>query len=174
MKNQQRGAISLEMIIVIALLIVLFGWAVSRSDMMQSRAGTLTSASNIVTLGQNVRSLLKDSTGYGASGTDLVPALITNNGVPKNITIAGGTALVNDYGGPITIVSTGSGFIATDTSLPPDICIQDAMKVSKSGTYTSISINGGAATGGEITSAMAGASCTLAGQSNSISYTSAS
>jgi hypothetical protein len=173
MKNTQRGAISLEMIIVIALLIVLFGWAVSRSDMMQSRAGTLTSASNIVTLGQNVRSLLKDSTGYGAAGTDLVPNLITNNGVPKNITI-NGAALINDYGGAITIVSAGSGFIATDNALPPDICIQDAMKVSKSGTFNAIAINGGAPMSGEITSAMAGASCTLSGQSNSITYTSAS
>lgn len=173
MKTNQRGAISLEMMIAVGLIIVLFGWAVSRSDMMQSRAGTLIGASNVVTLGENVRGLLKTGSGYGASGTSLVADLIASKGVPKNITISGST-IINDYNGTMTIASTGAGFTITDPNLPSDICIQEATKVSKTATFTTTAVNGNAAITGEVPRATATTQCNQAGNANSITFASAS
>lgn len=173
MKKKQGGAISLEMMIAVGLIIVLFGWAVSRSDMMQSRTATLTGASNMVTIGENVRSLLKTGTGYGTSGTSLVADLIASKGVPKNITISAGT-LVNDFNGTITIVSTGTGYTVTDPNLPADVCIQEVMKVSQSATYTSTAINGNAAVTGAVPRATATTQCNQTGSANSVAFTSAS
>lgn len=173
MKKKQSGAISLEMMIAVGLIIVLFGWAVSRSEMMQSRTGTLTGASNMVTLGENVRSLLKTGTGYGTSGTSLVTNLIASKGVPKNITISGGT-MVNDYGGTITIVSTGAGFAVTDPNLPTDICIQEAIKVSKSATFTTTAINGNTAITGEVPNSTATTQCNQSGNANTLVFASVS
>ena len=173
MKKKQLGVIGIEMIMVIVILLILVGWATARSDMMKSRTGTLTEASSVITIVENTRALTKSSSGYGASGTDLVPTLIQNTGVPKNLSVIS-SVIYNQFNGAITVVSTGTGFNVTDRSLPQDVCTQAAVSISRSNSVDTISINGSAAVTGEITAAIATSECNLAGKSNVIVFTSLS
>lgn len=165
----QRGALSLEMLLVLMIVLLLLGWALSRGAMMQSRAGTLTEGTNSVALIENVRGLLKSAGAYGAAGADLVPSLVTAAGVPGDMTIAA-NKIYNSYGGDVTIVSTGAGFAVTSPKLPPDVCMQAAMKVSGSIPGVSTAINGGASASGAVASATAAAACNQAGNANSVVF----
>lgn len=165
----QRGALSLEMLLVLMIVLLLLGWALSRGTMMQSRAGTLTEGTNSVAIIENVRGLLKSSGSYGANGSDLVPSLITAAGVPGDMTVSA-NKIYNTYGGEVAIVSSGAGFSVTTQKLPPDVCMQAAMKVSGSIPGVSTSINGGAASTGAVASAAAAAACNQAGNANTVAF----
>ncbi|HCE9846023.1 TPA: pilus assembly protein PilX, partial [Pseudomonas aeruginosa] len=70
------------------------------------------------------------SSGYGSSGTNLIPSLIAINGVPKNMSVSSGV-VYNVYGGSVTVSSTGMGFSITTSKLPKDACITLGTKIAK-------------------------------------------
>jgi hypothetical protein len=167
--RKQQGALSLEMLLVLVIVLAILGWALSRGTMMQSRSSTLSEATNDIVLMENVRGLLKSAGSYGAAGTDLVPALITAAGVPTDMTISS-NQIYNASGGQVTIVSTGAGFTLTTALLAPDVCMQTAIKVSGSVTGVSTVINGGSAISGAVSSAQASSGCNQVGNANSIAF----
>ncbi|WP_350337589.1 type 4 pilus major pilin [Pseudomonas aeruginosa] len=110
---------------------------------------------------------LKTSSGYGSSGTNLIPSLIAINGVPKNMSVSSGV-VYNVYGGSVTVSSTGMGFSITTSKLPQDACITLATKIAKN-TFEQTKINSGSAITGEVTTAAATQACSS--DSNSITWT---
>ncbi len=70
---------------------------------------------NISVIAANARAL-KTSSGYGSSGTNLIPSLIAINGVPKNMSVSSGV-VYNVYGGSVTVSST-----AWASRSPPASC----------------------------------------------------
>lgn len=169
-RQKQRGFLSIEAIIVIVVVLALLGLGASKFDMLGSNADATEELSNVQSLFANTKSL-KTSTGYGATGADLVPALIATKSVPKNMTISSG-ALYNLHNGTVTVVSNGTTFTLSENSIPAEACIKLATKISRAGTFASTKINSNTATTGEVSSAVAAAQCT--GATNTVAWTSAS
>lgn len=167
-RKSQKGATIIEIVVFIAIGLIILGVAAAliAKGMSSSDIGTDTSDLNqLVINAKDVR----DVSGYGAAGTDLVPSMSAAKGIPSNMTITAGKPY-NQWNGLITIVSTGLGFTLTSPNIPMDACIKEATKLSRPGTL-STSINGGAAVVGQITNVQATAQCTSA-TANTLSFTS--
>ncbi|CAD7741178.1 hypothetical protein LMG31884_47380 (plasmid) [Xanthomonas hydrangeae] len=110
---------------------------------------------------------LQSVNGYGASGTNLVPALISADLVPGDMTVSG-TTLTNRFGGTVTVTSTGLGYTVTDPSLPASACMSLARQISQIGGLTT-KIGSGAAATGAVDTATAQAQCS--GSANTVAFT---
>ncbi|MCX2694507.1 type 4 pilus major pilin [Pseudomonas sp. DCB_CB] len=168
-KKNQVGAMSaIEMALIIAVGVVALYAAVAYGPKLWASSDNSRELENISSLVTNVRNL-KTVSGYGASGTNLVPQLITAGAVPGPMTISG-TTIINTWGGVVTIVSTGYGFTVTAPSIPATGCIFLATKFAATGSVTT-KINSGTAVSGEVTSAAATTGCN--GATNTIVWSSA-
>lgn len=171
LKRKQGGFTALELIVVLLVGLGIYAMSSGKLDMLFSGASIADEVSNIHTLLVNTKGL-KTQSGYGASGTDLSAQLVATGGVPTNMTVTAGV-LYNDWGGAVVPASTGTGFSITDNAIPQGACIKLSTKISKSGAFASIKLNGNAAIVGEVTSSTATTQCS-AGAANVIVYTSAS
>ncbi|RML61614.1 hypothetical protein ALQ92_200167 [Pseudomonas syringae pv. pisi] len=115
----------------------------------------MTDADNVGQLIANTRKL-KGSTGYGASGTDLIAQLSSIRGLP-NMSFSSGK-LYNAWSGQVTVVANGMTFTVTEAGLPQDACVTLATKIGR-GQKVTTSINGGTAVNGEVSSAAATSGC---------------
>lgn len=113
---------------------------------------------------------LQDVSGYGAAGTNLIPAMVVQKLVPADMTASGNT-LTNKYGGAITLVSTGIGYTLSSAGYPSEACMEVGRNISLAGSGMTTSINGGGAISGQVASATAAAQCT--GTTNSVAWTAA-
>ena len=109
----QGGFVSIEMIIV--LIIIAIGASAAAAGMFSS-SNANEEQRNISVIAANARAL-KTSSGYGSSGTNLIPSLIAINGVPKNMSVSSGV-VYNVYGGSVTVSSTGMGSRSPPASCP--------------------------------------------------------
>jgi prepilin-type N-terminal cleavage/methylation domain-containing protein len=141
------------------------------------RIGKLFGRSEVTFESQNVADLignikgLRANGGYGAAGTNLIPQLIVNDGLPDSLTNSAGV-VTNSWGGAVTATSTGIGFALTYAApMPQAACASLATKHSNS-QVNSTKINGAAAIVGPVTQAQAAADC-AAGTANTIVWTSA-
>ena len=166
----QRGFVSIEVIIVLVVVLGLLALGASKMDMLSTGGDTTEEMSNIQALYANIKGL-KSSQGYGTAGTDLTSQLISLKGVPKNMSVVSGV-VYNLFSGAVTIVSTGAGFTLSSASLPPEVCIKLATKVSRSGNFSSTTINANTAISGEVVPATASTQCN--GTTNTVAWTSAS
>lgn len=112
---------------------------------------------------------LQSVTGYGASGTNLVPSLISQGLVPADMTVSG-TTIVNRYGSTVTVVSTGLGYTVTDSGLPASACMTLARQISQTDGITT-KIGSGTATANAVDTATAQAQCS--GATNTVAFTAA-
>lgn len=152
----QGGFGTLDMLIalVIGLLAVIAAMAaMSKLTSSQNNNDELSNISSLIT---NTR-VLKTSSGYGSSGSDLVPSMINSGGIP-DLMQRSTSEVFNAWGGAVTIVSTGTGFTMTYSDVPKDSCIILATKAAGSRAM-STSINGGAPITGEVTTAQADSGC---------------
>ncbi|MFV9559399.1 type 4 pilus major pilin [Pseudomonas aeruginosa] len=117
----QGGFVSIEMIIVLIIIAIGVGLGLAAAAGMFSSSNANEEQRNISVIAANARAL-KTSSGYGSSGTNLIPSLIAINGVPKNMSVSSGV-VYNVYGGSVTVSSTGMGFSITTSKLPKDACI---------------------------------------------------
>jgi hypothetical protein len=69
-------------VLIIGLTII--AWGASRIDRLFGKSKLSEGLSDVNLLLVNTKDL-KTNSGYGASGTDLVPLLISTNGIPKNM-----------------------------------------------------------------------------------------
>lgn len=169
-KGKQFGFLSVEALIVLIVVLALLGIAASRSGMLSGGSQAVEEVGNIQSLYANIKSL-KTSSGYGAAGTNLVPALITADGIPKNMSVVSGVPY-NDFGGAVQIVSTGSGFTITTNGLSSAACVKQSTSISRGGAFATTQIGSNAAINGEVTSATASSQCT--GSANTVTWTSVS
>lgn len=169
-KKGQKGFTALELIVVLIVGLGIIALAASKMDMMFGGSNLSEEVGNVNTLLSNAKSL-KTSSGYGTSGTNLVPSLINANGIPKNMVVTGGIPY-NVWGGAVTILSTGPGFTIGYTNVPQDACIKLATKSNRGGTFATIKVGAAAAVTGEYTTAQATTDCS--GATNSITWTAAS
>lgn len=166
--NRQAGFGAIEMIVVLIIVIGLLALAASRWDALFGSNESAEEISNVNMLMAGTKNL-KTSSGYGAAGTDLVPGLIKANAVPKNMTVVSGV-LYNIWGGSVTVVSTGTGFTVTSSTIPEGNCLTLSTKLARGGIY-STKINAGTTIIGEVTQSAATTGCSSA-TSNSVTWTS--
>ncbi|MCS6496760.1 hypothetical protein NX905_21180 [Burkholderia thailandensis] len=156
--RKQRGVISIEAIVVIAIILVLLVWGGSRIGQLFLGTDNTTEGGNVQSLYGAIREI-KTSAGYGTPGTDLSATLIAMGKVPGNMAVSGGQ-IMNNWGQAYTIKSTGMGFTVTDPGVPQKSCIKIVASVSQNGQFDSVSVNSGAATTGSIATATAQGACT--------------
>lgn len=164
--GRQRGATMLEIMAWLAIAALIIGGAIAMIASGWSSSKETKEGEHVTTLIANTKKLQSVS-GYGASGTNLVPSLIATNGVPGDMTVSGNT-LVNRYGGTVTVASTGLGYTVTTPGLPTNACIAVAKSVSSAGGVTT-KINSGSASTTPVDTATATAACTSA--TNSLAFT---
>ncbi|MCD0261558.1 MULTISPECIES: type 4 pilus major pilin [Xanthomonas] len=130
-------------------------------------------SSKVQTESQNYNALIecarnmKSAGTYGASGTNLLPAAINRQCIPTTMPVTG-TTVSNQFGGAVTLVSTGTGFIFSTAAIPTEVCGGIATDLSQSGAY-STKINGGTGITGPVSVAQADAGCSS--EANTIAWT---
>ncbi|MDH0794619.1 type 4 pilus major pilin [Stenotrophomonas maltophilia] len=164
--SRQQGATVLEIMAWMAIAALIIGGAIAGIASGWSSYKENKEGDHVTALIANTKKLQSVS-GYGASGTNLVPSLIATNGVPGDMTVSGNT-LTNRYGGTITVVSTGLGYTVTSPGLPANACIAVAKSVSSAGGVTT-KINSGSASTTPVDTVTATAACTSA--TNSLAFT---
>lgn len=158
--KKQRGFTAIELFVVIIVGIGLFIYAANNIDKLFGSSAQTEEVRNIQQFYVNVKSL-KTNSGYGTSGTDLLPSVVAINGVPKNMTVTAGVPY-NEWGGAIAIASTGTGFTITYNAVPQDACVALAQKLSSGGNFASVKLNANAAQTGQISAATAATQCNSA------------
>lgn len=155
-KSRQRGigVIELMVILFVGVLIIIAGmaWWTKLTNTQTNQA----ELENVTSLVASVR-MLKTASGYGASGTNLIPVLINGAGVPDSMQKTS-SAVYNSWGGAVTAVSTGMGYTLTYAGVPAANCSFLASKAINSSSQ-SLSMNGGTAITGEVTAAAADSGC---------------
>ncbi|WP_158547280.1 MULTISPECIES: type 4 pilus major pilin [unclassified Pseudomonas] len=154
--RKQRGASGIEMVVVIfvGLLILLAGmvwWPKLTGSQKNS-----SELENITTIQTNILTL-KTASGFGPSGSNLIPSLITSDGIPTSMQKTS-TTVFNSWGGAVTAVSTGMGYTNSVAAVPDSSCIFLATKVALTNAMT-LKINGGSALSGEVDSITATSAC---------------
>lgn len=163
--HKQRGFLSVDGVMWIMLVTIALGFIAWMGYKMLGNSDAAIEQSNITSIIANTKKL-KGSSGYGTSGTNLVPSLIAIDGTGSMG--VSGTTLTNQWNGAVTLVSSGMTFTITENNVPKSACVTLATKISKD-KQTTTSINGAAAVSGEILGASATMSCS--NDSNSISWT---
>lgn len=163
--KNQRGFLSIDAVMWIMLITIALGFIAWIGWKMLGSSDAAIEQSNIATIISNAKKL-KGSSGYGATGTNLVPSLIAIDGT-GSMGVSGNN-LTNQWNGAVTLVSSGMTFTLTESSLPKAACITLASKIAKD-KQTTTSINGGTKTVGEVLPAVATTSCNS--DTNSISWT---
>ena len=151
--NTQRGFLSIDGLFWLMLVVVALGFILWMSWRMLGSSDVAIEQSNVSTLIANTKKL-KGSTGYGASGQNLVPTLIAIEGT-GSMGISG-SSLVNQWNGSVTVVSNGMTFTITEGGVPRSACI-------------TLATNGGSSSTGEVHSTSATTSCSS--DSNTIAWT---
>lgn len=166
LQKRQKGFSLLEIIIVIAIIgLALAGlaWQINKGF----NANEIKDESSAVTSVMAAVPELRTSAGYGAAGTDLVPALIAQNAIPTTWSIIAG-APTNAWSGAVTVKSNVNNVTITSASIPMEACNKMVVKLSRGANFQSTKIGGGTAITGEVTAAQAQAQCTA---SNTIAWT---
>jgi type II secretory pathway pseudopilin PulG len=154
---RQHGVISIEAIVVIAVILVLLVWGGARITQLYLGTDNTTEAGNVQSLYGAIREV-KTTAGYGTNGTDLSGLLIAMGKVPGNMPISG-TQIMNTWGQPYAILSTGQGFTVSDPGVPEKNCIKIVSSVSQNGQFATTTVNGGTPFSGAMASADGQTAC---------------
>ena len=122
----QRGASLLEGIAYLGIAAIVVLGAVSLLTGAFSSAQSNRVAEEVVSIRTGAKKLfMGQSSGYGATGTDLMPILVSAKVLPTTITVqAGTTTATNSWGGAVTVTANGGNkFDIKYVGVPPDACI---------------------------------------------------
>lgn len=155
--HKQGGFGALEVMIAIVVGLFAIIGAIAWYSKLTNTSNNNEELQNISSIITNTRQL-KTQSGYGPTGTNLIPVLIAGEGIPENMQKSGGT-VSNVWGGAVTNVSTGTGYTMTYAGVPDSNCIFLASKSANSNSM-SVRINGGTAITGEVTAIAATSACT--------------
>ena len=123
---RQRGASLLEGIAYLGIAAIVVLGAVSLLTGAFSSAQSNRVAEEVVSIRTGAKKLfMGQSSGYGPTGTDLMPILVNAKVLPTTITVpAGGTTATNTWAGAVTVTAlNGNQFNITYANVPPDACI---------------------------------------------------
>lgn len=154
---RQRGVISIEAIVVIAVILILLVWGGARITQLYLGTDNTTEGGNVQSLYGAIREL-KTTAGYGTNGTELSSLLISMGKVPGNMPISG-NQIMNTWGQAYTIQSTGQGFTISDPGVPEKNCIKIVSSISQDGQFSTTTVNGGTAYSGAMASADGQTAC---------------
>lgn len=155
--QKQRGASGIEMVVVIFVGLLILIAAMAWWSKLTGSAKNSGELENVTSMQTNIQTL-KTASGYGPSGSNLIPVLINSDGIPSSMQKNGNTVF-NVWGGAVTAVSTGMGFTHTYAGVPDSSCIFLATKAPLTSAMT-LKINGGSPLSGEVDSISATAACT--------------
>lgn len=164
--RKQQGLTLLEGLVWLALFgIVIAGVAmfINRSFNSNDMKDEQTALTSVMTSLPEIKS----SSGYGTSGTNLVPQLIAMDAIPAQWSVQSGVPY-NAWGGTVSITSNGPTVTITATQIPKDACVKMAPRLSKGSNFQTTKIGSNTAITGEVTSAQATSQC---GASNTIAWT---
>lgn len=165
-KRGQRGITGIEMVVIIFVGLLLLIAGMNWWSKLTGGAKNSGELENITSVQTSIQTL-KTASGYGASGSNLIPVLINGGGIPSTMQKTT-TTVFNVWGGSVTAVSTGVGYTHSYTSVPDSNCIFLATKVPL-GDSMSLKINGGSTLTGEVDSITATAGCNAG--SNTLAWT---
>ena len=166
-RHKQKGMTLIEMGVVIILILIVMALASGRVGAIFGKNEQAEEVAALTQLIVNTKSL-RSAGGYGSSGSNLVPALIATDGVPKSMPIQSNT-LRNTWGQTVTVVSTGLGFAVTTSGVPKAACVEVANKVSRGGAMQT-KVNSSPLTNGEVSSIDASTQCS-SDDDNTIGFT---
>lgn len=165
-RNKQSGFMSIDALGWTIFAVIVLGFVAAAVWKVLTGTDSTIELSNVTALMSNTKQL-KTRTGYGPSGTDLMPSLIAIDGT-GGMSVSGAT-VTNQYNGAVTLVSNGMTYTLTSTNYPKSACIALSTKAAKD-TLTTTKINGGSAISGEVQTAAATTACS--GDTNTLSWTS--
>ncbi len=153
-KQQGLNLVEVAIALFLGLLVLLGVYGLYQNA--NNTASNQSELENVTSLITSIRTL-RTASGYGASGTNLIPVLINSGGIPGSMSVSG-TTVTNSWSGAVTAVSTGAGFTLTYGDVPKPNCNTLATKAPNARTM-SLSINGGTAISGEVSSTAANSGC---------------
>lgn len=165
-KARQAGFGALEVMIALIIGSLVIIGAVGWYQSLDTKSKNGDELENISSLITNTRQM-RTASGYGTSGTNLVPVLSNAAGIPEKMEYSS-SVLYNAFGGTVTILSNGQTFTVTYNGLPTENCIFLASKAGSSSNQQT-RINSGTAITGEVTAIQASSSCNT--DSNSVAWT---
>lgn len=123
MKRFRRGASLIEAIlyVVVATAVVIGGIVFFHSASESSRVDS--AVRSIVSIQSGVRSLYQGNSRFPEEGSDLAHAVVVGGSVPAARIGVDGT-LVNEWGGDISVLAFGTGFIVDYGNVPREACIR--------------------------------------------------
>ncbi|MEB0134422.1 type 4 pilus major pilin [Actimicrobium sp. CCC2.4] len=166
----QRGASLLEGIAYLGIAAIVVLGAVSLLTGAFSSAQSNRATEEVISIRTGVRKLFMGQAGSYVAGS-LNATLISALVFPATISTAGGAgAVLNGWGGNVTVTGTGATFTIQYTAVPQAACIN---MISGSSGWTNIISGGGGITVFPATPAAATLECTVAGGAgNAITWTS--
>ncbi len=144
--QRQCGASLLEGIAYLGIAAIVVLGAISLLTGAFSSAQSNRVSEEVVSIRTGVKKLfMGQSSGYGTTGTDLMPILVNAKVLPTTITVpTGGTTATNAWAGAVTVTALGGNqFDITYAAVPADACINI---LSGASGWVSITAGGGAIT----------------------------
>lgn len=165
-KARQAGFGALEVMIALIIGSLVIIGAVRWYQDLDTKSKNSDELTNLSSLTTNIRQM-RTASGYGTSGTNLVPVLSNAGGIPDTMEYAS-NVLYNAWGGAVSVLSNGQTFTITYNGLPAENCIFLASKAGSSSSQQT-RINSGTAITGEVTAIQASSGCNT--DSNSVAWT---
>lgn len=164
--TKQLGFGALEVMIALLVGALAIVGAIGWYQKLMSSNNNQDELSNVTSIITNTRNL-RTTSGYGTSGTNLLPALNKAGGIPDAMSVSSSNVVSNAWGGTVTVTSNGTWFTVSYNGVPDENCVFLATKGAISKTIQT-SINGGSTITGEVTAAQANSGCST--DSNTISW----
>lgn len=165
-----RGVLSIELVIILAIVVILIIYIFSNSGSLFSKNNTTMELGNVQEIVTQTRTLLKTKGVYDfTTAAQMTGMLAQFGGIPNSMTLLGnksaGTAtVINTWGGGVTVqpeTSAGgnkTGFSVSYTAVPQEACVTLATKLSQTSVIAETTINT-TTTIGPVSAALVGAQC---------------
>lgn len=156
--RKQKGFTLIEIMVAVAIMaigIAALAWGINKAF----AGNDIKDESGAVTKVMAAIPDLRTSTGYGISGTNLVPQLIAQNEIPSVWPVIAGVPQ-NSWGGTIAVTSNVSNVNISSAGISQEGCNKLVVKLSKGANFKTTKINANTAITGEVSAAQAQAQCT--------------
>lgn len=155
--RKQKGFTLIEIMVAVAIIAIglsALAWAINKAF----SGNDIKDESAAITKLMAAVPDLRTTSGYGASGSNLVPALIAQNEIPTTWPVVAGVPQ-NSWGGTIAVTSNVSNVRISSSGMSQEACNKLAVKLSRGANFQTTKINASTDIPGEVTPAQAQAQC---------------